>query len=109
MLRACVSRSLQTSARVIASYRALHVSAIAKSPAKRGLEERLAAGETVLCAEGYLLAISRRGYIAHGVWVPEFMLEQPDVLRSVHEEFVHAGTDVIEAFQVTCLMQHMQL
>lgn len=104
MLRACVSRSLQTSSRAVASYRALHVSTTAESPAKRGLEERLAAGETVLCAEGYLLAISRRGYIAHGVWVPEFMLEEPDVLRSVHEEFVHAGTDVVEAFQVISIL-----
>ena len=68
--------------------------------AKRSLEERLAAGETVLCAEGYLLALARRGYIAHGVWVPEFMLEQPEVLRSLSYEFVHCGTDVVEAFQV---------
>ena len=62
--------------------------------------ERLAAGEHILCAEGYLLALSSRGYIAHGVWVPEFVLEQPEVLRSVHYEFVHAGTDVTEAYQV---------
>ena len=100
MLRACVRRSLKTSSLAIASCRTLHVSTTAESSTKRGLEERIAAGETVLCAEGYLLAISRRGYIAHGVWVPEFMLEQPEVLRSVHEEFVHAGTDVIEAYQV---------
>ena len=54
----------------------------------------------MLCAEGYLLAACRRGYLTHGVWVPEFILEEPDVLRSLHEEFVHTGTDVIEAFQV---------
>ena len=68
--------------------------------AKRGLKERLAAGETILCAEGYLLALARMGYIAHGTWVPEFMLEQPEILRNVHYEFIHAGTDVTEAFQV---------
>ena len=68
--------------------------------AKRSLEEQLAAGETVLCAEGYLLALARRGYIPHGVWVPEFILEQPEVLRSLSYEFVHCGTDVVEAFQV---------
>ena len=67
---------------------------------KRGLVERLDAGETILCAEGYLLALSRRGYIAHGVWVPEFMLEQPEVLKSLHYEMHHAGSDVMEAFQV---------
>lgn len=62
--------------------------------------ERLEAGENILCAEGYLLALSRRGYIAHGVWVPEFLLEQPEVLKSVHYEMAHAGSDVMEAFQV---------
>jgi hypothetical protein len=67
---------------------------------KRGLVERLAAGEYVMCAEGYLLALSRMGYIAHGVWVPEFILDHPEVLRTVHYEFIHAGTDVTEAFQV---------
>ncbi len=70
----------------------------------KGLEQRLADGERVLCAEGYLLALARMGYIAHGVWVPEFILEQPEVLRNVHHEFVHAGTDVTEAFQV--LIEH---
>ena len=68
--------------------------------ARRGLVERLTAGETILCAEGYLLALARKGYIAHGVWVPEFILEQPEVLRNVHYEFIHAGTDVTKAFQV---------
>ena len=68
--------------------------------AKRSLEERLADGQTVLCAEGYLLALARRGYSPHGVWVPEFILEQPEVLRSLSYEFVHCGTDVVEAFQV---------
>ena len=67
----------------------------------RGLVERLAAGEHILCAEGYLLALCRMGYIAHGVFVPEFILEEPEVLKTVHHEFVHAGTDVTEAFQVS--------
>jgi len=59
-------------------------------------------GKTVLCAEGYLLALARKGYISHGVWVPEFILEQPEVLRNVHHEFTHAGTDITKAFQVSC-------
>ena len=62
--------------------------------------ERLEAGEYVICAEGYLLLLSRMGYLASGAWVPEFILEQPEVLRTAHEEFIHAGTDVTEAFQV---------
>ena len=46
------------------------------------------------------MALSRNGYIAHGVWVPEFILDQPDVLKELHYQFIHAGTDVTEAFQV---------
>lgn len=70
-------------------------------PAKiRGLVERLEAGEYILCAEGYLLALSRRGYIAYGVFVPDFLLDNPEVLRPIHYEFIHAGTDVTVAFQV---------
>ena len=68
--------------------------------AKKGLLEKLSAGECILCAEGYLLALCQRGYITHGVFVPEFILEQPEVLRAVHYEFIHAGSDVVEAFQV---------
>lgn len=74
---------------------------------KRGLVERLEAGENILCAEGYLLALSRMGYIAHGVWVPEFLLEQPEVLKTIHYEFIHAGTDVTEAFQVLVFYAHV--
>ncbi len=76
------------------------ITTILGAATKRGLVERLDAGESILCAEGYLLALSRRGYIAHGVWVPEFMLDQPEVLKSVHYEMAHAGSDVMEAFQV---------
>ena len=73
------------------------------SAVRRGLLERLAAGETILCAEGYLLAFARMGYVAHGVWIPEFILEQPEVLKMVHRMFIHSGTDVTEAFQVLVL------
>ena len=70
-------------------------------PARRGLEERLAAGETILCAEGYLLAFSRSAYVAPGLWVPEFVLDHPEVVRGKHYEFVRAGSDVTEAYQVS--------
>lgn len=38
--------------------------------------------------------------MATGVWVPEFLIDHPEVLRSLHYEFVHAGSDVTEAYQV---------
>ncbi len=66
----------------------------------RGLVERLEAGEYVMCAEGYVMALSRRGYVSHGNFIPEFLLECPEVLRAIHHEFIYAGTDVTVAFQV---------
>ena len=54
-----------------------------------------------MCAEGYLLALCRMGYIAYGLFVPEFLLDNPEVLRTIHYEFIHAGSDVTVAFQVS--------
>ena len=39
--------------------------------AKLGLLERLAEGP-VICAEGYLFELERRGYLQAGAYVPEF-------------------------------------
>ena len=62
-----------------------------------GLLERLAKGP-VICAEGYLFEFERRGYLQAGAYVPEIVLERPDLVESLHREFVHAGSDVVEAF-----------
>ena len=62
-----------------------------------GLLERLQAGP-VICAEGYLFEFERRGYLQAGAFVPEVVLEHPDLVAQLHREFVHAGSDVVEAF-----------
>lgn len=62
-----------------------------------GLLERLAEGP-VVCAEGYLFELERRGYLQAGAFVPEVVLEHPERVTALHEEFVHAGSDVVEAF-----------
>lgn len=67
------------------------------SPRKLGLLERLAAGP-VICAEGYLFECERRGYLQAGAFVPEVVLDHPEVVTQLHREFVHAGSDVVEAF-----------
>lgn len=64
---------------------------------KPGLLERLAAGP-VICAEGYLFELERRGYVSAGSFVPEIVLDRPEVVEALHREFVHAGSDVVEAF-----------
>jgi methionine synthase I (cobalamin-dependent) len=68
-----------------------------RSPAKPGLLERLEQGP-VICAEGYLFECERRGYLQAGAFVPEVVIEHPEVVSELHREFVHAGSDVVEAF-----------
>ena len=67
------------------------------SATKTGLLERLEAGP-VICAEGYLFECERRGYLQAGAFVPEVVLDHPEVVTELHREFVHAGSDVVEAF-----------
>lgn len=66
-------------------------------PSELGLIERLNRGP-VLCAEGYLYELERRGYVQAGCYVPEVVLEHPEVVAQLHRDFVHAGSDVVEAF-----------
>ena len=67
------------------------------APAAAGLLGRLAAGP-VICAEGYLFEIERRGYLSAGAYVPEAVLEHPEVVAQLHRDFLHAGSDVMLAF-----------
>jgi betaine-homocysteine S-methyltransferase len=84
-----------TPAKAAKTTRAATAKAAAKKPA--GLLERLASGP-VICAEGYLFEFERRGYLQAGAYVPEVVLERPDLVETLHREFVHAGSDVVEAF-----------
>jgi betaine-homocysteine S-methyltransferase len=58
--------------------------------------ERLASG-SVICAEGYVFELERRGYLQAGAFVPEVLIEHPDVVERLHRDFVHAGSDVVQA------------
>jgi betaine-homocysteine S-methyltransferase len=65
--------------------------------AKKGLLERLASGP-VLCAEGYLFELERRGYVSAGSYVPEAVLEHPEAVKQLHRDFLRAGAEVMVAF-----------
>ena len=65
-----------------------------------GLLERLRDGGTIVAAEGYLFEFERRGYLKAGTFVPEVVVEHPDLVKAVHEEYVHAGSNVVEALTV---------
>ncbi|WP_395166634.1 homocysteine S-methyltransferase family protein [Francisella salimarina] len=64
---------------------------------KENLLERLDKGP-VICAEGFLFEIERRGYMSSGEFVPMVSLEHPEVLENLHRDFQHAGSDIVEAF-----------
>ena len=64
---------------------------------KKDLIQRLNEGP-VLFAEGYLFAMERRGYLSAGAFVPEVVLEHPEVVSQLHREFIRAGSDVVQAF-----------
>jgi betaine-homocysteine S-methyltransferase len=51
----------------------------------------------VVCAEGYVFELERRGYLQAGSFVPEVLFEHPEVVEQLHMDFVHAGSDVTQA------------
>ena len=59
------------------------------------LTQRLDQGP-LICAEGFLFELERRGYLSAGEFVPEVALLRPDALEALHREFQHAeaGTEV---------------
>ncbi len=59
---------------------------------------RLAAGEAVIHGSGYLFEMERRGYLQAGAYVPEAVLDHPEVVEQLHEELVRCGSDVVLAF-----------
>jgi betaine-homocysteine S-methyltransferase len=63
---------------------------------ERGLLARLKEG-AVICAEGYVFELERRGYLQAGAFVPEVLFEHPEVVEQLHLDFVRAGSDVTQA------------
>ena len=68
----------------------------ALTPRRPTLLQRLDQGP-VICAEGYVFELERRGYLQAGAFVPEVVLEHPEAVTQLHRDFVHAGSDVVEA------------
>ncbi|XP_046553069.1 betaine--homocysteine S-methyltransferase 1-like [Haliotis rubra] len=64
----------------------------------KSLLQRLQDKEDVVVAEGYLFEFERRGLLKAGAFVPEVVIERPDLVKGLHEEFVNAGSDVCLAF-----------
>nr|XP_033785459.1 betaine--homocysteine S-methyltransferase 1 [Geotrypetes seraphini] len=69
----------------------------AKQP-KKGILERLNAGETVIGDGGFVFALEKRGYVKAGPWTPEATVEHPEAVRQLHREFLRAGSNVMQTF-----------
>ena len=75
---------------------------------KRQSIQRLNEGP-VICAEGFLFEIEKRGYLAAGEFVPMVSLEHPEALENLHKDFQHAGSDVVEAFTYNAHREKMRV
>jgi betaine-homocysteine S-methyltransferase len=64
----------------------------------RGLIDRIEQDGFVICAEGYVFELERRGYLKAGPFVPEVVLENPNAVKELHREFMLAGSDIVLAF-----------
>ncbi len=65
------------------------------------LLERLDQGP-VICAEGYLFEMERRGYLQAGAFVPEVVLDNPHVVTELHREFMHPYIEKIQKSTKNC-------
>lgn len=72
------------------------------------LQQRLAEGP-LICAEGFLFELERRGYLAAGEFVPEVALDHPEALTTLHREFQRAGSNIVEAFTYNGHREKMRL
>ena len=62
-----------------------------RKPVLERLEE-----DVVLGDGGYVVILENRGYVQAGPFTPEVTIEHPNALRALHQEFVHAGCEVLQ-------------
>lgn len=65
---------------------------------KKPFLDRMKDGDAVIHASGYLFEMERRGYLQAGGFVPEVVLEHPEVVEQLTREFARCGADVLLAF-----------
>jgi len=70
---------------------------------------RMKETDMVICAEGFVFELERRGYLQHGPFVPRVILEEPEIVLQLHRETIRAGTDVVLACQYYAHKEKMRL
>jgi betaine-homocysteine S-methyltransferase len=68
----------------------------ARRPRSDTILDRLASG-VVLGDGGYLIELEKRGYVQAGPFTPEVVLEHPNAVRELHQEFLDAGAEVLQS------------
>ncbi|XP_038066766.1 betaine--homocysteine S-methyltransferase 1-like [Patiria miniata] len=63
---------------------------------KKGLLERLAAGEVIIGDGSFVFLLERRGYVSAAAWTPESCVLHPEAVRQLHREYLRAGADVMQ-------------
>jgi len=58
--------------------------------------EKMATGP-VLGDGGYVLFLEKQGVIKSAQWTPEGVLTHPEAVRAIHEKFLDAGSEVLQA------------
>lgn len=74
----------------------------------RGLLDRLSEGAVVI-GEGYLFELERRGYLQAGSFVPEVVLDHPEVVEQVHRDFTRAGSEIQQACTYYGIREKMRI
>jgi len=75
---------------------------------KKSLQQRLEEG-VVICGEGYLFEMERRGYVSVGPYVPTVVLDHPEAVKQLHRDFVRCGSDIVVAFTYYAHREKMRL
>ena len=59
------------------------------------LQDRLAAGETILMDGGMGSELQFRGFVSPTTWSGGPMLTHPELVRDIHQEYIEAGAEII--------------
>lgn len=73
------------------------------------LVDYIKSGNRLVIAEGVLFEFVRRGQIRAGSLVPEVVIDNPEAVRAVHQEFCDAGSDVVQAFTVSIYNEYLHV
>ena len=76
------------------------------TPQKRGILERLDAGEVVIGDGGFVFALEKRGYVQAGPWTPETNVEHPSAGKEFRLSEVKNVEDIFQNVSLFSARSH---